>query len=200
MAQRFGKHREEFIGRNGQNLLPQELEESRNRYFEEVFQTGKPSHFEDERGGVYFNNTVYPVLKEQGEVKRIAVHAIDITERKKVEIKYQTILKTALNCFAIIDLDGNLLEVNDSFCRMSGYSREELLKMSVLELEVLQNPEEVAERIRNKIPQGSDYFETKHRRKDGQIIDVEVSSNYLNIDHGQFFIFLRDITGRKQAE
>jgi PAS domain S-box-containing protein len=200
MAIRFGKHRKELIGSNGWNLIPKELAESRNKYFKEVFRTGKPCHFEDEREGIYFENTAYPISQEKGEVKRIAIHAVDITERKTAEKKYRTILKTALDGFAIIDSNANLLEVNDSYCQMSGYSREELLKMSVSEIDILHSSEVVAERINTMITQGPDYFETKHRRKDGRIIDVEVSSNYLDIDQGQFFIFLRDITERKKAE
>ena len=48
---------------------------------------------------------------------------------------------------------------------------------------------------------GSDRFETKHRRKDGQIVHVEVSSNFMEVDgKGFFFSFFHDITIRKQAE
>jgi len=124
----------------------------------------------------------------------------DITERKKAEEKLQSILKTALDGFWMINLKGKLLEVNDSYCKMVGYTREELLKMSISDLEAAENPEEVAQHIAKIIEQGHASFESRHRRKDGKIIDVEISANYLGGDEGQFFIFARDITDRKQAE
>ncbi|MBA7563179.1 Adaptive-response sensory-kinase SasA [subsurface metagenome] len=201
MAKRFGKHQEELIGSSGWwNLLPPELAKSRKRRFNEVFQTGRPCRFEDERRGMWFDNIAYPVLQEQGEIKRIAIHAIDITERKQAEEKLQSILKTALDGFWLTNLEGRILEVNDSYCRMVGYTREELLKMSTSDLEAIENPGEVAQHIRRVIEQGYHSFESQHKRKDGKIIDVEISVNYLDVGEGQLFVFARDITERKQAE
>ena len=126
--------------------------------------------------------------------------ARDVTERRKAEEKYQTVLKTALDGFWVVDLKGKILEVNDSYCQMLGYTQEELLKMSIMDIEVVENPEETARHIEKIVRQDSDRFETRHRRKDGQIIDVEISTNYRDIEQGQIFVFLHDITERKQAE
>jgi PAS domain S-box-containing protein len=200
MAERFRKHPEELTGSNGWDLIPPELAESRKRCFNEVFQTGKPCRFEDENGGIYFDNIVYPVMEEQGKVTRVAIQARDITERKKAEDKMQTIIKTALDGFWLTDLKGKILEVNDSYCKMTGYTREELLKMSISDLEALESPEATIKHIKNLMSKGYERFESRHKRKDGKIIDVEVSSNYLDVGQGQLFVFARDITERKQAE
>jgi PAS domain S-box-containing protein len=124
----------------------------------------------------------------------------DITERKEAEEKRQAILQTALDGFWICDLNGKFLEVNDSYCAMTGYTREELLKMSIMDIEAIEKPEDISQRIKKIIEQGGDRFETKHKCKDGRILDMEISVKYHNIDEGQFTVFVHDITKRKLAE
>ncbi len=124
----------------------------------------------------------------------------EIAERKRSEEKQQAIIKTALDGFWICDLEGRFIEVNDSYCKMTGYTREELLEMSIQDIEAIEKPERTAQRIKKIVEHGSDRFETQHKRKDGKIIDMEISVNYLNIGEGQMFVFARDITGRKRAE
>jgi len=58
----------------------------------------------------------------------------DITQRKEAEEARHTILETALDGFYLTDLQGKILEVNDSYCRISGHSREELLTMCVQDI------------------------------------------------------------------
>jgi PAS domain S-box-containing protein len=72
--------------------------------------------------------------------------------------------------------------------------------MSVSDIEVIDKPEDIAKRIRKTKRVGYDRFESRHRRKNGELIDVEVSINYLSTDGGRHFVFIRDITERKRAE
>lgn len=113
----------------------------------------------------------------------------------------ELILSTTHDGFWVFGLDGGLREVNDACCRMLGYSREELLAMNVVDIEVQENPEEIQAQIERVLVKGYHRFETRHRRKDGSIADMEacVSSMDLNGDRF-FFTFLREITARKQAE
>jgi PAS domain S-box-containing protein len=83
---------------------------------------------------------------------------------------------------------------------MIGYEREELLQMSIPDVEAVETLEETGRRIKKIMAQGSDRFESRHKRKDGKVIDVEVSVNYLGGAEGQFFVFVRDITERKKME
>lgn len=126
--------------------------------------------------------------------------ALDITGSKQAELKYKTILDTAMDCFYIIDAQqGNILEVNDAYCSLIGYSRTELLKMSLRDIEASENPEQIAEHMQFIMKNGADRFETRHRAKDGIIHDMETSVNYMR-EANQFFVFMHDITGRNQAE
>jgi len=124
------------------------------------------------------------------------------TERaiQESEEKHRSIVETALDGFWINDLTTRFLEVNDAFCQMLGYSREELLNMSMPDVEAVENPEETDRRIKKLLREGRDRFETKHRHKNGSVLDIEVSTRYLPVEAGEFFVFARDITSRKRTE
>jgi DNA repair protein RadC len=129
----------------------------------------------------------------------VAIHT-DITERKKAAEKEQAIINVAIDGFWVSDTNGKFLEVNDSYCQMIGYTREELLKMSISDVEALERPEDTAARIKNTMLRGSDRLKTQHRCKDGRIIDLEISVAYYKEGKGQFFVFIHDITALKHAE
>jgi two-component system, sensor histidine kinase and response regulator len=122
----------------------------------------------------------------------------DISQSKYSEIEYHLILETALDGFWINDLQGRFVDVNNSYCQMIGYSREELLSMSIPDIEAIEDPEETAKHIKNLLQVGYDRFETSHRHKDGRLLSIEVSANYLPMAGGKFIVFLRDISERKQ--
>ena len=110
------------------------------------------------------------------------------------------VLDTTLDGFWQIDNRGKLIDVNPAYSHQSGYTREELLKMQIADLEAGETAAETAEHIKRIIAKGSDLFESRHRRKDGSIWHVEVSATFHDAAGGQIFSFLRDITERKQAE
>ena len=140
------------------------------------------------------------VRDEADNILHIDAIIEDITERKRADEEHQAIVQTALDGFWIADLEGRLLEVNNSYCKMTGYTRQELLTMSTSDIEASGNREKTARHIKKVMAQGHDRFETRHKGKDGRIIDVEVSANYIDIGKGQMFVFVRDITERKRAE
>ena len=123
----------------------------------------------------------------------------DLTERKKAEEEYKAVIHTSIDGFWVTDMEGRFLEVNDSYCRLIGYSREELLKKKISDIEAKEKPEETAQRIQKIMKAGGDRFESQHKRKDGRIVDIEISVNYMK-ETGRLFVFIRDITERKKAE
>lgn len=147
-----------------------------------------------------FEGTKFPLINSDGEVYAVCTVAMDITERKKQFERDETILKTCIDGFWVIDTQGKILEVNDAYCRMSGYSRDELLTMSIQDVEVMEAPEETLQHIREITDKGFDRFESRQRRKDGMIIDLDISTTYLDFGGGRVFTFFRDITAAKQAE
>ncbi len=143
----------------------------------------------------------FPIRDKNGRFYRTSGIARDVTERRASEEQYRSIIQTAMDGFWVTDLKGRLLDCNDAACRISGYEREELLALSVPDLEAVETVEDTAEHIRKIITQGFDRFETRHRCKDGRIIDVDLSVYFsADTEDGRCFAFLRDISERKQAE
>jgi two-component system NtrC family sensor kinase len=131
----------------------------------------------------------------------------DVTERKRAEEKLRDeetrrhiLIDQSSDGISILDEKGKIYEANQRFAEMLGYSPEEVLKLHIWDFEAQLNREQILEKIRNMGPEG-DHFETRHRRKDGTVFDVEISSNSA-VYQGQKLIFSvsRDITERKQAE
>jgi PAS domain S-box-containing protein len=134
-------------------------------------------------------------LKNENEARKITEEAL-----RKSEEQHRAILQTAMDGFWLLDMQGRILEVNETLCRMTGYSAQELLVKPISDLEVAESADEIAAHFQKIIAQGEDRFESRFRRKDGSIFDVEVSGQYRPIENGRIVAFLRDITERKQAE
>jgi PAS domain S-box-containing protein len=130
---------------------------------------------------------------------------IDITERKKSEGKLkllsqrnELILNTAADGFQILNENGKILQVNPAFCEMTGYSAQELLQLNTNKLYLLNEVNFSAYLFDLNINErASHLFETRIKRKDDTIIDVEVHANCLRIEsETMFFLSVRNITER----
>jgi len=178
--------------------------------FKELLQKGRiryedlPLRTHDGRQvDVEFISNVYEVNHD----KVIQCNIRDITERKKIEqaladeaTRRRILLEQSRDGIVILNQEGSVYESNKRFAEMLGYSAEEVLKLHVWDWEYLASNDRLVEMLHN-IDEKGDHFETKHRRKDGSIYDVEISTNGA-IFAGQKLIFCvcRDITERKEAE
>ncbi|WP_164997767.1 PAS domain-containing sensor histidine kinase [Methanolobus psychrotolerans] len=97
--------------------------------------------------------------------------------------------------YLCISYSGQILEVNEAYCHLSGYSREELLGMVLKDLDASECRDDLVGNLVSIIEQSKGHFELTHRTKDGRLVDLEVTAAYVEYpDH--FFIFiLKDITG-----
>ena len=116
------------------------------------------------------------------------------------EAKYRAAIETSGDGFCIADNSGRFLEFNDSYVKMLAYSRGELLNMSVPDIEAQLTATEIAATLEKARREGHVIFETKLRSKDGRVWPAELNLSYWPIGGGRAFVFLRDITKRKQAE
>ncbi len=113
---------------------------------------------------------------------------------------YQNVIATALDGFCLTNLQGRIQDVNDAYCKMLGYTREELLAKSITDIEVLEDEKEVARHKQKILTQGFDRFKTQHRRKDGTVLDVEISVRSTAETVEGFIVFIHDITERRHTE
>ena len=119
---------------------------------------------------------------------------------KSSEERFKAMVKTSLDGFWITDRNGKFLEANDAYCQLIGYSREELLDMTIYDVETPVQTEATNRHIANIIAVGSDRFETQNRCKNGRILSIEASANYSSTYGGQLYCFVRDITERIEGE
>ncbi len=125
--------------------------------------------------------------------------ARDVTKNRTKEKELMTILETTIDGFFIADIDGRLTRVNSAFCSMLGYERHELLQMGIPDFEAIESEEEVAYHKQKIMENGHDRFQTKHRRKDGKVLDVEISVTIFKVNTPQLVVFIRDISEQKKA-
>jgi PAS domain S-box-containing protein len=173
--------------------------------------------------GVDDFNIEFRVVWPNGETHDIEAHALvqtdpdgratritgvnwDITDRKRatetVRIQadqYATMLSTTSDGFFLVDRRGRFLATNEAYCAMIGYSRDELLRLTVEDIEAIETAEETERHMQSIVMTGFDRFETQHRRSDGTVVDIEASASFQQ-ETGQFLCFARDITQQKQAE
>ncbi len=132
----------------------------------------------------------------------IGVHT-DITERKKAEEKlkeseerYRALMEQASDGIFLANNDGQYIDVNTAGCKLTGYTREEILKLTLRDLAKItpDNPLHMEELREGKAL----LHEREIIRKDGTLVPVEISAKMLA--DGCLYGILRDISGRKQAE
>lgn len=120
-------------------------------------------------------------------------------ELQERELRYRAVAETARDGFLLVDRGGRVIGANEAYGRLSGYSEAELLTMGIPDLEAVETAEETAAHIARVVAQGSDRFETLHRRKDGSVWPVEVTVS-INPSLGELFVFARDLTELKALE
>lgn len=155
------------------------------------------------------DGTLLPVEISAKQLSDGRLQAIvrDITERKHTEesLKRQMrrneqILQTTMDGYILADTKGQLVDANPAYCKMVGYSRAELLRMNIRELEANLGDKDIARRIDSMVQQGWARFQTKHRRKNGQCIDLEVSIVIMQTEEEPLVAaFVRDISEQKRS-
>jgi len=147
-----------------------------------------------------------PIIKD-GEIIGISEFNRDITGRKDTQatleeeaLRRRILIEQSRDGIVVLDEDGKVFESNRSFSGMLGYSEREIVQLHVWDWDARWEREKLLDMIREVGVKG-DFFETLHRRKDGTVIKVEISSTGAVIG-GRKLIFCvcRDITERKLQE
>ncbi|MCG2584755.1 MASE3 domain-containing protein [Massilia sp. TS11] len=121
-----------------------------------------------------------------------------LSEKKRLE----TILETASDGIHILNNKGFVVDANAAFLTMLGYQRKDIGTLHVTDIDNNDDPARIQQRLSELIgKQSFAVWETRHRRRDGSVVDVEISASGIDID-GEGFLYAasRDITQRKRAE
>ncbi|MCD4785476.1 MAG: PAS domain S-box protein [Candidatus Eremiobacteraeota bacterium] len=145
------------------------------------------------------------IKDEQGEIKYIIAFQRDITDRKQAErelLKKESAIASSINAIIIVDLNGSLNYVNNSFLKMWGYKNEkEILGKSHIEL--WQSKEEAFKAKSSLKEKGSWLDEMVAAKKDGSSFNAQISASVVTDEKGVPICMMAsfvDITQRKKFE
>ncbi|MCM0083810.1 PAS domain S-box protein [Geomonas sp. Red32] len=145
------------------------------------------------------NSLAFRQIEKQSEEleKKVAERTAELS---RAVDRQRTIIETAMEGFWLVNGDLRIVEVNDTYCRMSGFPGDELIGAPITLVEAVDTERDVAQRGKRILLEGMARFESRHRRKDGSLFDVEVSIKHMGEEGGHYAVFIRDITERKTAE
>jgi two-component system sensor histidine kinase/response regulator len=191
------------------DFLPPKLAAERREKLDEVVRSGSPLVFEDKHYVRHFENTLYPILGQQG-IERIAIYSRDITNSKRAERalkeskeKYKHLIEMMNEGLWIQDEDGIISYVNGRLCEMLGYSSNEMIGHRVADFLDKPNLEKLQNRMEKRERQGAHACEIEWRCKDERRVWTIVAPSLLYDADGAFlgsFAVITDITDRKSAE
>ncbi len=148
----------------------------------------------------------YDIEQQKKQLESYSTQLKDLVAERTKELHeseqwHRSIFENATDGIVILDKNCGIVNANDKACEMHGFSREALVGTNIKLLEVESNREEVADRLRRILAGESLVFETKHNKKDGSTIDLEISARAIKIGNGLFIqSFYRDITERKKLQ
>jgi len=110
------------------------------------------------------------------------------------------LLQSINDAVYILDRQGNVVQTNDTFCKMLGYSSKELLQLNARDYNASWNEQKILSTI-DKLSNEAETFELIHKRKDGTTFDAEISAKGIRINGENYLLCIsRDITERKKFQ
>jgi PAS domain S-box-containing protein len=201
---------DEEMGNNYFELIhPDDLEMVKNARLEVLASPGKYVNVVfrllHKNGGYIWIESLLSNKLYDPELSAVITVTREITERKvvedrlkKSEAKYHSLIEHASDAIYLLDLSGYFVDVNESMCKMSGYTKCELLNLDVL---AIIDPEDLEANPINLGPFDASVSVIRERRmvrKDGVKFDVEI--NVKAFDGDKILVIARDITDRKRME
>ncbi|MGA2557802.1 MAG: PAS domain S-box protein, partial [Verrucomicrobiota bacterium] len=128
----------------------------------------------------------------------------DITERKRAEEKlklFRTLIERSSDGIYVVDsATGRFLDANESACQALGYTRDELLALTLFDVTVGVSRAEFEASNANIEEKGHDTLEVLQLRKDGSTYPAEASLSFVMLHRKYVVAIVRDITERKRAQ
>jgi PAS domain S-box-containing protein len=207
LAERFGRKKEELIGKSIFEFTKTEALTGRRAQLEKIVIAKQPLRWEEEYDERYLDNSLYPILDDDGNLTQVAVFSRDITRRKQAEEereRLQQAIEQSSEAILITDSKGTIQYVNPAFTKITGYTSEEVIG---------QNP-----RVLKSEKQGTDLYQTMwatltsgkpwhgqlvNKKKDGSHYTEDVTISPVKSRAGEIINYVavkRDISQEIQAE
>lgn len=225
-ARQVGRTKQEITGATDYDLYSKKMADFFRKNDRRMLEKGSSRHNEEwvnypDGRTVLLDTLKTPYRDAEENIIGIIGVARDITDKKMAEHKLREKLEeleearsslmavddrrqALMNCsrdgIVIIDQNHRIVEANQSFAAMLGYSLDEVQGMYTWDYEGIMSEDNIREGFRD-LSRINTTFETRHRRKDGSLIDVEVSLSGARIQGENVLIGIcRDIGDRKQSE
>ncbi|MDK2939419.1 MAG: hypothetical protein PWQ51_1583 [Methanolobus sp.] len=133
----------------------------------------------------------------------LAIHEQKKAEKalRDSERKFRTLFESLNDAIYLTDLQGNILEINEISCKRMGYSHDEFLSLTYMDIDASNRGKDFLTVLKELCKMKSNLLETIHMRKDGTVFPVELSSRMIRFDgHKAIITIARDISKRKQSE
>ncbi len=151
-----------------------------------------------------YNQTPAQWTEEAPMVARASYLACLAIERKRTEHALRLTrfsIQQAVDAVFLVNAEARILDVNEAACAMLGYTREELLSRTVHDIDSSFPRETWRTHWENVRLRKSFSFESRHQKKDGAVIQIDTTINFLVHEGREYYCaFMRDITDRKRAE
>ena len=151
----------------------------------------------------------HDLIQEVADDLAFALHSLETEDKRQLaertledrERKFRDIFNSTNEAIFIHDMKGQFLEVNQAACQSLGYSKEELLQLTVMDIEAQEQSQLVPFKIQDVEQDGHLSFEGMHLKKNGRSFPVEVSSRMIEYEgHPCILSVARDLTERKRYE
>ena len=212
----YGWSAEEVLGRNGMDIIRTNFSaEQLQTQMRTLIATGElhieSGNYRKDNELIWVDTRSSLLRRADGTFEGLVSVNRDITERKQIEDalketseQFRTLFEASPEAIMIVDPhdDWPILDCNTTGCAMNGYARAELIGQSVDIFNLTPgNPTERAEYLEKVRTAGVLRYETSHRRKDGTVFPVEVSTSIITLGGREVVLGIdRDITERKEAE
>ena len=204
-----GFNRDDTIGRSAYDFVPDDFQETVRQALAAAFERGESTRYEVKGAGPNGTISIYESHVRRLELRDgtpvAMVVASDITERRRVEDalrdseeRHREIFENASDGVYTNDLDGRFTYVNAAACKMSGYTRKELIGRNIASIVVKDDVELIKSMRQRKMSRESEAttYELRVVAKGGAIVPLEMSSRLLYRDGKPFAIMgiARDMT------
>ena len=130
--------------------------------------------------------------------RHIAGNFDNLDRSRRARIIQNSISQASFDGLIVLDQQGKIIDVNPSYCAMTGYSFKDLLELNISDFDTTENKSKINSHINLARILGKDNFETLQRRKDGTVIEVQVNVQY-DVKEQSFILFFKDISESKSA-